>query len=214
LKQVLIGSNFVMGLIFSCRGLPIPENGPDDFSDTLHLLEGKTISSSKIAGGAGRGHVRFDVRQRIVNAVKAARFFYGAAMNAWLANKTNHFINSQIALINSLVCLSEKNSAALNCLPVYSRNFFAAYFLFWRQTRPSLRAPITPFLSCRMANPALICKTERARGIAQKIFCRCGKFFFATMTNTVSGLGAVIFPHAHNVGARSPFVNCTTKGSK
>jgi hypothetical protein len=144
------------------------------------------------------------VRLVVVYAIKPARLFCGAAMSAWLTDEIDHFGNSQVAGINSLIGFPEKDGTALRGLVVFLHDCAAAKPLFWRHCGPPLGSPVAALLSRRVALSALVSQSKRAGSISQKVISSSRHLLFAPMANAVTGLGAVILSHALKCGDWSP----------
>ena len=193
--------------ITNCRGLPILEHGPDNGTDALHFFNREPVSAREIARRTRWRNVSLCVRKSVVNPVQPAWTFGSSAVNAGLRYNVYDFVNGQIARVNALIGFAKKNRPPFHCFIVALHDGAALDFLFWRHVGPAFRPSVSTLFPLGMTSAALIGQAKSARCVTQKVFRSCWHFLFAAMANAVAVLGAVIFPHALNVGAAPPFFN-------
>jgi hypothetical protein len=141
-------------------------------SDYIHFIGGKPIATRKIAGGASRSHIAFDMGQSVVDAIQSTRLICSSTINTWLHNHGQNLSGAKVASINPFVSRPQKYrppfvSSAVTLLPSY--NLFT---LLRRMLGPSVGSFIAPALAITVASPALIGQSKRATAVTQENFWR------------------------------------------
>ena len=146
----------------------VRHNLPDSSGDNVHFGSGEPIPARKVARRTGGTNITLDVRQGIVNAIKAARAFCSPAVDTWLSYVSEDLGGGKVTGVNFLVCRPQKDSPPFVsfCVSLLSRDSFGA--LFWRVIFPSIRAMVAPTLPVAVAGSTLIGQSKGAGRIAQE----------------------------------------------
>jgi hypothetical protein len=134
----------------------------------VHLGSGEPVPTRKVAWGAGSADVAFDVGQSVVNAVEAAVLGGRSTIRARLFNHFKNFGARQIALVYSLIGLTQKHSAPFARSAVFQIAGLGHSTLFRRHVDPSFGATVPAFLSRPMTFLALVSEAKRAASVLQK----------------------------------------------
>lgn len=154
---------------------------PDYGADYVHFGCRKPIATRKVAGGAGWANIGADMRESVINPVKPTGAIGSSTINARLDNQFVNFLGSEIACINSGVCLAQKYRPAFISFVVPPISFNSLLALFRGMVRPPVRTVVAPEFSCPVAGSAFIAQAKGPRTVADKNFGRCREQLIATV---------------------------------
>lgn len=154
---------------------------PDYGADYVHFGCRKPIATRKVAGGAGWANIGADMREVVINPVKPTGAIGSSTINARLDNQFVNFLGSEIACINSRVCLAQKYRPAFISFVVPPISFNSLLALFRGMVRPPVRTVVAPEFSCAMASSAFIAQAKGSRPVTNKNFGGCWEQLFAAV---------------------------------